>query len=391
LSQETTAHINPVAAAKGVSTLIFEGSAPSSSVEEMMALVRRAALLDNLDKIKRVREIEQLFLVTNDPRLAEEAGVTGAVVILNTISPRHFHLGNRLKDLVWERELQKVLYFSGGGCPLISEDELRGIARLILRRKKLIYTNNAQSADLVAFTVNRDLGAAELPAADNSLAWALREYLGIEQELMPQSLGLLFDLDTPADVLVLGAGPFAGSRVREVIQGLNLDYSRLTGAKAVLKGHYQDVALIGRVGAPIVARLNSLLKVRLRVFSEERGMKALGRIESAQAISLLGLLLDHAGVERFFGYLAQVACCAFIDSRVLMAHYRLELSEEERFLSDLGQWREIRNPWLRRFTRAGAECEIPVVLGGHSLVAGGLWALSSELTAVPDGRGTALV
>ncbi len=372
-----------VTAEKGISAVIFEGSAPAGPVEEMMARVRRAALLDTLDKMNRIAEIEEIYLVTNDPQLAEQGETAGARVSLNQLAPERFHLGEALKDLVHSEGLKKVFYLSGGGCPLISEVELRDIARLLLDRKRLIYTNNTQSADMVAFTATGDFSGAELPAVDNSLAWALRDHLGIEQELMPQSLGLLFDLDTPADILVLGAGPFAGPYTRTVLDSLNLDYSRLAGAKEVLKGYYQDVALIGRVGAPVIGRLNSVLKLRLRVFSEERGMKALGRINSGEAVSLLGLLLDHAGIDCFFEYLSRVARCAFIDSRVLMAHYRLDLSETERFLSDLGQWRQITNPWLKHFTRAAVECAIPVILGGHSLVSGSLWALSAELIEEP--------
>jgi len=351
-------------------------------VEEMMVRVRRAALLDNLEKLKRVEEVDSIYLVTNDPLLAEQAGASGAVVSFNLIPPGRFHLGQALKKLVRERNLRKVFYLSGGGCPLISENEIRDIARLLLQREQLIYTNNTQSADMVAFTVTRDLDDADLPAVDNSLAWALRDHLGLEQELMPQSLGLLFDLDTPADILVLGAGPFAGPHTRAVLKELDLDYSRLERAKEVLKGQYQEVALIGRVGAPVMERLNAVLKLRLRVFSEERGMKALGRLESGEVISLLGLLIEHTGMERFFEYLARVAQCAFIDSRVLMAHHRLWLNDRERFLSDLGLWQEISHPWLQRFTRAAVECGIPVILGGHSLVSGSLWALSAELAGL---------
>lgn len=369
----------PVEKLERVSAVIFEGSAPLSPVEEMVVRVRRAALLDNLEKLKRVEEIGSVHLVTNDPLLAEQAGASGAQVTFNRIPPDRFHLGEELKKLVRRRNLRKVFYLSGGGCPLISENEIRDIARLLLQREQLIYTNNTQSADMVAFTVTRDLDSAHLPAVDNSLAWALRDHLGIEQELMPQSLGLLFDLDTPADILVLAAGPFAGPHARIVLKELDLDYSRLERAKEVLKGQYQEVVLIGRVGAPVMERLNAVLKLRLRVFSEERGMKALGRMESGEAISLLGLLIEHAGLERFFEYLARVAKCAFIDSRVLMAHHHLRLSDRERFLSDLGQWQEISHPWLQRFTRAAMECPIPVILGGHSLVSGSLWALAAEL------------
>ena len=371
---------------EGISVIMSEGSAPAAPVEEMLTRVRRAASLDNLYKMRRIPAIKEVLLVTNDRELAGPAREAGALVFLNETRPESFHLGQELKRLITGRRLKKVFYLSGAGCPMVSVTELSEICKLLQERERLLYTNNTQSADLVAFTVTGDLTGAALPAADNSLAWALRDHLGLEQELMPPSPGLLFDLDTPADLLVLGAGPFAGPRTRSVIEKLGLDYTRLKRAKAVLSSSYEEVALIGRVGGPVMEKLNGTLKLRLRVFSEERGMKALGRIEAEEAISLLGLLLDHAGIERFFDYLARVARCAFIDSRVLMAHYRYNYSDAERFLSDLGRWREIRHPWLRRFTRAAAECAIPVILGGHSLVSGSLWALACELA--PQGGRT---
>ena len=37
---------------------------------------------------------------------------------------------------------------------------------------------------------------------------------------------------------------------------------------------------------------------------------------------------------------------------------------------------EIRNEWLRDFTQAAMEAPVPVILGGHSLVCGGLYLLT---------------
>ncbi len=370
---------------EGVSAVIFEGSASADPVAEMMTRVRRAALLDNLEKMSLIKEIAAVYLVTNDEELAGQAEAAGAVVELNSIHPAEFHFGDELKRFLAKRSLEKVFYLGGAGCPLITVQELSAVCRLLLKRKQLLYTNNTQSSDMVAFTVNGDLSEAELPAIDNGLAWGLRDHLGLEIELMPRSLGLLFDLDTPTDVLVLGEGLFAGEHTRKVLKSLELDYSRLERAKEVLRSSYEEVVLIGRVGAPIIERLNGVLKLRLRVFSEERGMKALGRIESGEVVSLMGFLLKHAGINQFFDYLARVARCAFIDTRVLMAHYRCEISEKERFLSDLGRWQDIDHPWLRSFTRAAVECSVPVILGGHSLVSGSLWALSCELVGEAGG------
>ncbi len=362
-----------------VSAVIFEGSSPKSPVEKMMARVRQAALLDNLEKMNSASLLGDIYLYTNRPELVKPAECLGAKVYLNSTAPDDFHFGKQLQSTIAEHNLSRVFCFNGAGCPLVSVAELDMICRKLLERERFVYTNNTQSVDMVAFTVPENFAGAELPSMDNSLAMTLRDQLGLEMELMPHTLGLLFDIDTPSDLMVLGAGPFAGKRTRAAVESLELDYSTLEKAKAVLGDEYEEVALVGRVGAPIIEKLNAVLKLRLRVFSEERGMKALGRIEANEVISLMGLLIDHCGLEKFFDYLARVARCAFIDSRVLMCHYRLDLPDRERFLSDLGLWEEIENPWLKKFTRLARECPVPVVLGGHSLVSGSLWALCSEL------------
>ena len=74
--------------------------------------------------------------------------------------------------------------------------------------------------------------------------------------------------------------------------------------------------------------------------------------------------------------LAELGDGSFIDTRVILAHKRIEVSREDRFLSDLGRWQDIRDPFLRDFPRAALEAPIPVLLGGHSLMSGGLMALN---------------
>ncbi|MFO7951283.1 MAG: hypothetical protein R6U91_00530 [Bacillota bacterium] len=364
-----------------VTAVIFEGSLPKSPVEEAIVLVRQAALLDNLGKMNNVPLLDRILLYTNRSELVEPAKKLGAEVFLNSKFPDDFHFGHELQTAIRKNNLNRVLCLNGAGSPLITVDELNMVCDKLMNRERFVYTNNTQSVDIIAFTVPNNLYEVELPATDNSLAMALRDQLGLNMELMPHTLGLMFDIDTPTDLLVLGGSHFAGPRTKDALAGLqlDLDYNTLKQAKAVLSAEYEDVALIGRVGAPVIERLNALLKLRLRVFSEERGMKSLGRIEANEVVSLLGLLIDHAGLENFFNYLSRVASCAFIDTRVLMHHYFYDFSDEERFLSDLGMWKELENPWLKEFTRLAVHCPIPVILGGHSLVSGSLWALSTEL------------
>ncbi|HBG00454.1 MAG TPA: hypothetical protein DDW87_02610 [Firmicutes bacterium] len=104
-------------------------------------------------------------------------------------------------------------------------------------------------------------------------------------------------------------------------------------------------------------------------------MKALGRDSRGEVKALMGQFIDNLGFENFFGFLAEMAQGAVLDTRVLFEHFRWNLTSADRFASDLGEVELISHPSLREFTQAAMEAPIPVLLGGHSLVAGGLWAL----------------
>jgi len=69
------------------------------------------------------------------------------------------------------------------------------------------------------------------------------------------------------------------------------------------------------------------------------------------------------------------------DNRVILAARGLWPSALDRFNSDLYRWDKVENPFLRRFTRAAEAARTPVVLGGHSVVAGGLMALVESFEA----------
>lgn len=362
-----------------VNVVLFEGGNPVGEIEKMLVKVRHAVLLDNISKMKQLEEIGVIYLLTNYPRLAQEAEALG-VKIWKSGAGDNFHFGNVLSGLINREKLQNVLYMGGASIPLVTKGELQEICLYLLNAEAAIYSNNAQSADIIAFTPGELINKIDPPRMDNILAVSLRDGTGVVHKLFPNTAGIIFDLDTPADLLILAASPSAGIRARRVLDSLDLDLSRLEKAKEVLRGDYEEALLLGRIGAPVIAHINQNLKLRLRIFSEERGMKALGREESGSAISLMGFFLEEVGPRKFIRYLEKVARCAFLDTRVLMIHLLGQRpSAEERFLSDLGWWQEIKNPVIREFTRAAMEAEIPVICGGHSLVLGGLWALVDEI------------
>ena len=370
-----------------VSIVIVEGGNPAGETGKMLASVRQAALLDNIVKLKEVSPIGAIHLLTNYPALAAEVARHGVIVHDSNAAQGEFHFGRALQQLVNRERLEHVLYMSGAGVPLIRVDELREICTILPASRPVIYSNNAMSADIVAFTpgslLNR-LNRTALPELDNSLAVALSSGTGVKRRLFPASSGFLFDLDTPADLLVLAGSSLAGPRLRAALRGLDLDLARLQRVKDVFQGAYKDVVLLGRVGALIIDRINRSLRVRLRVFSEERGMRALGRDKRGEAVSLLGFFLQETGPQRFIHYLEKICSAALLDTRVLMAHLRPGLSAEERYLSDLGRWQEMNDPFFREFTRCAMESSIPILLGGHSLILGGLWVLAEELAPQDD-------
>ena len=105
-------------------------------------------------------------------------------------------------------------------------------------------------------------------------------------------------------------------------------------------------------------------------------MRADGRLAREKVRSLLGMHMESVGVERFFRYvIPELGQAAFIDDRVLWAHHRTWPSTDDRFNSDLFRPECITDPFIRGFTEAAMACPIPVVLGGHSLVSGGLRVL----------------
>jgi hypothetical protein len=268
---------------------------------------------------------------------------------------------------------------------LLAAQEFVGIAQELGRGEEQVVANNYYSADLVAFSPADALRRIDLPAIDNPLARLLAEQAGLTAHMLPRSVASQFDIDSPAELAILTLVGGAGPRLQALLDGWALDVNLYRRIVPLLTVSTAQVLVAGRTNSSVWQYLERETACRVRFFSEERGMQADGRIEGgrrpeadpppAEARSLVGFYLAAVGVERFFATLAELADAAFLDSRVLLAHLGLRPSGADRFLSDLRRYEEIQDPFLRKLTEGAARAAIPVALGGHSLVSGGLMAL----------------
>lgn len=356
--------------------IIFEGGIPAQSeMQETMIGLRHAIVLDTVEKYLQAG-LQEVILATNFPALAQAAARLGAR-LFDTRGAAPFHFGRALQQVVKESGADAVIYQGGAALPLISPAEIGWILEALAHGAPCVVVNNVQSVDLVAWNPADNLARIEPPENDNFLGWLLRE-TGMERVLIPSSAGINFDLDTPTDFLTLDLSGKGGPRTQAALRVIPWSRERLTVAANLLAQDLPEVALIGRVGTAVVDHINQNLRVRLRFFSEERGMKALGRVEEGKVVSLVADLVEELGPQRFFSHLARICDAAFFDTRVLFANRGRQVSEWDRFHSDLGQVDAITDPWVRAFTAAAVSAPIPVVLGGHSTVSGGLWLLADR-------------
>ncbi len=293
-------------------------------------------------------------------------------------------------EIVAQHRLERIIYIGGGAAPLLTVADLLALTAGISGDEAATVANNVFSADIVALgQAQAALRRIALPALDNDLAYRLRA-AGVPTSALPPSLGLNFDIDTPSDLATLvlalelhsNEATAIGPHLRAALaayasSGLaDRQLAALHAAIDVMRRHDGETLFCGRIGAQTWRRLELALPCQTRLLGEERGMRASGREEQGKVRSLLGLLVEQVGSHRAVANLAAVAQAAFIDTRVLFNHLHLDIPISDRFNSDALYWEQVTEPTARDFTRAAATAEIPLVLGGHSLVSGGLTLLA---------------
>lgn len=354
--------------------LLFVKGTAECDVEQLVADAQLAASLDTLERVRAMPEFGALIVATANGKFAARAAALGAQIEIDPPDV-DFHWGRRLATLVEEYDADVPFYIGGGSGALMTPDDWRAMAQQVLQRSNVVVTNNYFSCDFAAWSPGDALSKIDPPETDNDLAFRLGERAGLQIVALPKDAATQLDLDTPTDLVTISFHRAIGKNLRSFLDGAHLDTTRADKLRSLLGNRDATVLIAGRVSASMALFLERETRCQWRILSEERGMRASGREARGEARSLLGYYLERSGPRDFFATLARLADAAVIDSRVLFAHQHLRPAAIDRFSSDLLRAESIGDPFIRDFTLAAREAAIPVLLGGHSLVSGGMYAL----------------
>jgi hypothetical protein len=368
-----------------IGAVILIGSGGTSRQEQLVYQAIQASVLDLLD-VLNMQAISPVIVAGPDLDWLPET-----LRVKRDVDQEPFHFGRRLAGLIERYDLSPAIYFGAGSTPLLGQDLIDLLHGMLYQSAygkdsripaHIALTNNLHSSDWVGISHTAEaLPIIRQAERDNSLAWMLQENwvfdVRVLSGMFPASS---MDLDTPADLAIVRHHPLCPPHLAEALRDPLLDRVLVEPIINIAARDASRIALIGRVSPLAWQALNKATQCWIRVFSEERGMVASERIARGEVRSLLNKLLELIGPEAFFNELAQMADAVIIDSRVLMAASGHYPGNADRFASDLFLLDEIDDPWLRAFTAAAAQAPIPVLLGGHSVVAGGLYALADMIT-----------
>jgi len=283
-----------------------------------------------------------------------------------------FHFGATLQHIIQAHGLSGALYFGSGSGSLIESRHAQAYAEFARREYPAALFNNFYSCDYGVFSQAHTLCSCQLPEVDNGLGFSLADS-GIDCYQLPRTAATQFDIDTPTDLLLAKNAGRGGPRLAAALQEMELEHASLERILALLTDRSQMLYLVGRVNPGTWRHFEREVACQTSGMIEGRGMKA----TASRRERVLARLVREMGIETFFSALEACADGALIDTRPLLAGPKGVLPPPDvRFNSDLMRLEEIHDPIWRALTERAADSYIPILLGGHSLISGGLFLLA---------------
>ena len=347
--------------------------APAGKTEPECA-VEGARIASATALIRRLhRHVDEVLVVT--PPGAAESFARLDVQVLPSDTGAPFSFGQVLRTLAHDHGADGLLYFGSGSAALLSTELLESLVGFAQQPEPGALLNNVYSCDFAAIshaTSTLDATPDEaLPSSDNGLGFALSD-AGIVCRTLRRSLETDFDIDTPTELVLLRASDRGAVELRRCLDALPFKIPQLVALCDRLCDRDAVVYLSGRINPATWAAFELDVACRTTGTIEGRGMRATGDARPR----LLQGVLQQDGPIAFFDRLAQTADAAILDTRPLLAVGASLPPASDRFASDLFLHEAIADPAWRAFAEAAAAARIPVLLGGHSLVSGGLRLLA---------------
>lgn len=350
-----------------------------------MAAARRACAADLLQRL-RAGGFGPLHLVAAEPADRESLAAPDVEIVPKVESP--FHFGRALVRIIASGRFTDLAYFGGASAPLATAESLAGWLQLAQQLPAGgVLVNNLHSTDwAILRDAGRIEGFAERLPTDNPLGWVLRQEAGLTVQAPPATAAARTDIDTPGDLGLVRRHPDLGPRLKQALDPFPEGLARrVDGLAQVLRTPADSLALIGRVSEAAWHEIVQRSQVWVRVFAEERGMRASGRLARGEVQSLLAEMVEERGAEAFVARLAELVQGVVWDTRVWMAHRGPWPSAADRMAADLGWPEEITDSGLRSLTEAIHAARVPILTGGQGIVAGSLrafveWVMPEQKT-----------
>lgn len=355
--------------AKQIAAIIFHAPLGESAAERVVERGRRAAALDLISSLKAT-DMARIVVVSasgESQRVFDQSDV----IVFPSSGDEPFHFGDTLRTLIRQEHLDGVLYFGSGSGGLLSPFQLARLLAFIRNTPFGALFNNFYSCDFAAIADAQRLVDLELPPVDNPLGFALSD-AGFPCYALPRNAASQFDIDTPTDLLLLAITGSGGRHVQRFLHSTTLTHPHIGSVLQLLTQRSAHVLLLGRVNPRTWADFEQAVACRTSGLVEGRGMRA----AAFAADPFIHQTIQACEAEEFFRRLAKAGNAAIIDTRPLLAQSSVLPDPGVRFASDLLDPEGMTNPQWQAFTRAAMQASIPVVLGGHSLVSGGLYLLA---------------
>jgi hypothetical protein len=340
-----------------------------------MRRVRQACARDTLKHVLRAGCFDPVVVAAADDDWT--AALADLPVSIDRDRPdRVFRFGERFAEIVERYRLERVLYLGAASAPLLGAADFAQIADRVADETRAVVANNIYSTDWAAITpATIVVDWVDRLETDNALGWVLSNDAGLRPVAWPASPAARLDIDVPVDAQIAALHPGGGAELRQCVADLNWDTGRLQAVQRVLRTPASRLILAGRVPSWAWAQVEKATQCWTRVYSEERGMRAAGRLGAGQVRSLLNAHLQAVGLTQLLAEFASMADAMLWDTRVIWAAHGRWPAEIDRYAADLGRADWITDEFIREFTQAVWAAPLPIVTGGHALVSGGLWAL----------------